>query len=47
MHVYQLGMSYFTGAGNALDEKRGSRWIRAAADLGQREAQAVVASLQY
>lgn len=45
--MYQLGMCYFTGAGTVLDEKKGGRWIRAAADLGQQEAQAVVETLRY
>ncbi len=45
--MYQLGMCYFTGAGTVLDEKKGSQWIRSAADIGQREAQAVVGSLRY
>lgn len=45
--MYQLGMCYFTGAGTLLDEKKGSQWIRVAADLGQQEAQAVVGSLRY
>jgi|SRR5690554_6610862 len=45
--MYQLGMCYFTGTGTLLDEEKGSQWIRAAADLGQQEAEAILGSLRY
>lgn len=42
--MYQLGMYYFTGVGTTLDEKEGSKWIRAAANMGNKQAQAIVNS---
>jgi hypothetical protein len=42
--MYKLGMHYFTGNATKLDDKEGSKWIRAAAKLGNAEAQAIVNS---
>ena len=42
--MYRLAMYYFTGTVTTLDEKEGSKWIKAAASLGNGEAQAIVSS---
>lgn len=42
--MYKLGMYYFSGTGTALSEQEGSKWIRAAANIGHAEAQSIVNS---
>lgn len=42
--MYLLGMYYFTGIATMLDEKAASKWIKAAAHLGNAKAQAIVNS---
>ena len=42
--MFKLGMCYFTGTGTAINEIKGSEWIRKSANLGYREAQAIVNS---
>lgn len=42
--MYKLGMHYFTGTATKLDEKEATKWIRAAANLGNAQAQAIVNS---
>jgi len=42
--MYKLGMYYFTGTATILNEREASKWIRAAAHLGNAEAQAIVNS---
>ncbi len=44
--MYLLGMYYFTGTATKLDEKEGSRWIRKAAEAGNRQALSVESSLR-
>jgi len=42
--MYKLGMYYFTGTATELNEKEATKWIRAAAYLGNPQAQAIVNS---
>jgi uncharacterized protein len=44
---YQVGRMYLEGAGTPKDAVQASRWLRLAADMGQRNAQALLGSLLF
>ena len=44
---YQVGRMYLDGAGTPKDAVQASRWLRLAADMGQRNAQALLGSMLF
>jgi TPR repeat protein len=44
---YQVGRMYLEGAGTPKDAVQASRWLRLAADMGQRNAQALLGSVLF
>ena len=44
---YQVGRMYLQGAGTPKDAVQASRWLRLAADMGQRNAQALLGSVLF
>ena len=44
---YQVGRMYLEGAGTPKDAVQASRWLRLAADMGQRNAQALLGAMLF